>query len=280
MLAFITGASSGIGRDMAKVLAHKGYDLIITARDEEKLFELRNEILNESRAIKNKKDETKEQYSNLQINIKIITANLENENEVFRLYEKIKNENIDLFINNAGFGNIGNFWDTDLETEINMIKVNDIAMHILFKLVLRDMIKNINETAKEINEKYILNVSSLSGYMPGPKMATYYSTKAYMLNLTKAVYKELKMEKQKVNISVLCPGPIYTNFADRAGVKFKTIHLTSEYTAKYAISKLFEKKLVIIPGFINKCGHVLSKLIPSKIVMAVTYRIQDKKVDK
>lgn len=299
MLAFITGASSGIGKDMAKVLAEKGYDLIITARDEQKLFEVRNEILNNAplrnEAIFNEITKKSKQ----KIDIKVITANLENEKEVFDLYNKVKNENIDVFVNNAGFGTIGNFWETDLETEIDMIKVNDIAMHILFKLILKNMVttenkkstkdngeginneksvtKNIISNTRYINnEKYILSVASLSGFMPGPKMAAYYATKSYILNLTRGVYKELKMTKSKVNVSVLCPGPIYTNFADRAGVIFKTPNLSSEYTAKYAINKLFAKKLVIIPGFINKCAHVLSRIMPSRLVMAVVFRIQDK----
>ena len=295
MLAFVTGASSGIGRDIAKKLSEKGYDLIITARDEDKLLELKKEI-----------------ESNAKVKIKIFLANLEKEEEIFGLYEKVKDEKIDVFINNAGFGIIGEFWNTDLQAEISMLKVNDMAMHILFKLILKDMIKATSEAhltnaekssetfqnldvfqssntfqnsnifqqiSKTKNEKYILNVASLSGYMPGPLMSAYYATKAYMLNLTRGVYKELKMAKldKKINVSVLCPGPVYTNFADRAGVVFKLKNLTSEYTAKYAINKLFAKKLVIVPGFLNKCGHILSKIIPSKIVMAVTYRIQKKK---
>ena len=308
MLAFITGASSGIGKEMAKVLAGKGYDLIITAKNEQKLFEVRNEILNNMYLANKEKNNRGIKKIKQDIDIKVISANLENEKEVFELYEKIKDEDIDVFINNAGFGTAGSFWETDLNTEINMVKVNDIAMHILFKLILKNMLNvenkkiaaNIEENQnndkssannwKGINneknsgnkeqdlsdEKYILNVSSLSGFMPGPKMSVYYATKAYMLNLTRGVYKELKMAKAKVNVSVLCPGPVYTNFADRAGVLFKTPNLSSEYTAKYAINKLFAKKLVIIPGILNKCAHVLSKIIPSKLVMSVVYRIQEK----
>lgn len=295
MLAFITGASSGIGREMVKVLAQKGYDLIITARDEEKLFEVRNEIL--GNFVFKKSDEDRSEGIKREINIKILTADLTKEKEVLELYNKIKKENIDVFINNAGFGTTGEFWKTDLETELDIVKVNDIAMHILFKLILKDMIeskrdkrinkheenetlfyeKNVRKTKNKYikKEKYILNVASLSGFMPGPKMSVYYASKAYMLNLTRGVYKELKMAKENVNVSVLCPGPIYTNFADRAGVVFKTPNLSSEYTAKYAINNLFKKRLVIIPGFINKCAHVLAKIIPSNIVAAVVYKIQE-----
>ena len=248
MLAFVTGASSGIGREMAKVLGKMGYDLIVTARDEEKLIQLSHEV---------------------KTNVKIILADLAKEDEVLELCKKIKNEKIDVFINNAGFGLIGEFWNTSLETELEMIKVNDIAMHILFKCVLQIMQKR--------NQGYILNVASLAGFMPGPLMSTYYATKAYMLNLTRGVYKELKMAGSNVHVSVLCPGPVCTNFADRAGVDFKMKSLTSEYTAKYAIHKLFQKKLVIVPGFLNKCGHVSGKMVPTKLSMIVTYRIQRRK---
>lgn len=249
MLAFVTGASSGIGREMAKILGKMGYDLIITARDKEKLQKLSQEV---------------------KTNVKIILADLAKEEDVFALCEKIKEEKIDVFINNAGFGTIGEFWETSLETELEMIKVNDIAMHILFKCVLQNMQKR--------NRGYILNVASLAGFMSGPLMSTYYATKAYMLNLTRGVYKELKMAHSNVHVSVLCPGPVYTNFADRAGVDFKVKSLTSAYTAQYAIHKLFQKKLVIVPGFLNKCGHVSGKVAPSKLSMVVTYRIQRKKV--
>lgn len=265
MLALITGASSGIGKEIARKLAKIGYNLIITARDKEKLLELKKEL-----------------EENNEIKVMVLTANLEKENEVYELYEnvkrvlnakedyEIKDSEIDVFINNAGFGTAGEFWKTDLNTEINMLKVNDLAMHILFKLILKDMISYENK-----KPKYILNVSSLAGFMPGPRMSAYYATKAYMLNLTRGVYQELKMIKSNISVSVLCPGPVYTNFADRANVRFKIKTLSSEHTAQYAINKMFAKKLVIVPGFLNKCGHVLGKVLPAKLVMAVTYRIQE-----
>ena len=265
MLALITGASSGIGRDIARVLGKRGYNLIITARDKEKLLELKEDI-----EAKNK------------VKVVVLTADLGNEKEVYELYSNVKkvlneketyeiSENeIDVFINNAGLGIAGEFWKTNLETEVNMLKVNDLAMHILFKLILMDM---LGSEKKE--PKYILNVSSLAGFMPGPRMSAYYATKAYMLNLTRGVYQELKMIKSNISISVLCPGPVCTNFADRACVNFKIKSLSSEYTAQYAIDKMFAKRLVIVPGFLNKCGHVLGKILPAKLSMAVTYRIQE-----
>ena len=258
MLAFVTGASSGIGKEMARELSRRGYDLIITGRNKNALESLEKE---------------------LKTNVKIIIADLTKEDEVYRLYKQVENEAIDVFINNAGFGVYGYFWNTNLEKEINMLKVNDLAMHILFKLILKDMISSRNKYSLENNEKYILNVASLSGFMPGPQMSSYYASKSYMLNLTQGVYQELKMLNmdRNIHVSVLCPGPIYTNFCARAGVEFKIKYLSSKYTARYAINKLFKKKMVIVPGFINKCGHALGKILPSKFIMKFICKIQEPK---
>lgn len=242
---------------MACELSRRGYNLIVTARNKKDLDSLKEE---------------------LKTNVKIIIADLSKEDEVYALYKQVENENIDVFINNAGFGVCGEFWNTNLEKEINMIKVNDVAMHLLFKLILKDMISSSNKSLTKKKEKYILNVASLSGFMPGPNMSAYYASKAYMLNLTQGVYQELKEAGiENIHISVLCPGPIYTNFCDRAGVEFKTKYLSSKYTAEYAINKLFDKRLIIVPGLINKCGHVLGKILPSKFVMKFTGKIQDRR---
>ena len=242
---------------MACELSRRGYDLIVTARNKKDLDSLKEE---------------------LKTNVKIIIADLSKEDEVYSLYKQVENENIDVFINNAGFGVCGEFWNTNLEKEINMIKVNDVAMHLLFKLILKDMISSSKKSLTKKKEKYILNVASLSGFMPGPKMSAYYASKAYMLNLTQGVYQDLKEAGvENIHISVLCPGPIYTNFCDRAGVEFKTKYLSSKYTAEYAINKLFDKRLIIVPGLINKCGHVLGKILPSKFVMKFTGKIQDRR---
>ena len=176
MKALVTGASSGIGRDIARYLSEMGYDVIATATREDKLLELKNE---------------------LQTDVKIIATDLSLEENVYKLYENVKDEDIDILINDAGFGVFGEFTKTDLECEISMIKVNDIAMHILMKLFLKDMVSR--------NSGYILNVCSMAGFMPGPLMAGYYASKAYMLSLTRSVYAELKKSNSNVHISALCP---------------------------------------------------------------------------
>jgi hypothetical protein len=160
MKALITGASSGIGRDMARVLAQKGYDLALVARDEKKLKELASELKG-----KNK------------VKIEIVPMDLSVEENCKELHKCVSD--VDILINNAGFGDCGNFTKTDLNKELNMIKTNIVAYHILTKLYLIDM--------KEKNSGKILNVASIAGFMPGPLMATYYSTKSYVVRLSESI---------------------------------------------------------------------------------------------
>ena len=152
MKALITGASSGIGRDIAKELSKKGYDLILVARDLEKLEQVKNEI---------------------KTNAEIVSMDVSRPENCEQLHEQFKN--IDILVNNAGFGDCGDFTKTKLEKEIKMIETNIIAYHILTKLYLKDM--------KQKDCGKILNVASIAGFMPGPLMATYYSTKSYVVRL-------------------------------------------------------------------------------------------------
>ncbi len=181
----------------------------------------------------------------------------------------MQKENIDLLINNAGFGIFGNFTETDLEKELNLINTNITAVHILTKLFLKDMVAR--------NNGKILNVSSIAGSSPGPLMAAYYSSKAYVLRLTESIYEELKKQNSKVTISVLCPGPVATNFNNVANVKFSLKALSSEYVAKYAIDNTLKGKLMIIPGIKIKILRILSKISPDKLTMKVVYKNQTRK---
>ena len=250
MKALITGASSGIGLDMAKYLATKKCELILVARDKEKLEQIQE---------------------SLPTKVTIIVADLSNEQKVKELYVLTKKENIDILINNAGFGDVGYFTETDLNKELEMIDTNIKAVHLLTKSFLKDMEKN--------NFGYILNVSSSAAFQPGPLMATYYATKSYVYQLTEAIYYEQKKKKTNVHVSVLCPGPVDTNFNNVAGVKFSVKPLKSSYVAKYAIDKMFENKLLIIPGFTMKCAKFFNRFMPNKLLLAITYRIQKKKVN-
>ena len=248
MLALITGASSGIGRDLAKILSNKGYDLILVARREDKLKNL-----------------TKE----LNTTIKTIKLDLSLEENVFKLYESVKNEDIDIVINNAGFGLFGEFHETDLETELKMIDLNIKAYHILTKLFLKDFIKK--------DKGYILNVCSSAGFMAGPKLSTYYATKNYVTKLTIAINEELRKRKSNVVISALCPGPVATEFNKVAHGTFSIREADSYRVAKYAIDKLFKRKMIIIPTYLMKIAFFLYKFAPYRLSLFIIYKIQSRK---
>lgn len=251
MIALITGASSGIGRDMAREMASLGYNLILVARNQEGLNKIKEELL--------------EKYANIEITV--IALDLSDKKNCYQLYEQVKN--IDILINNAGFGLFGRFSKTDIEKEVNMIETNVTAVHILTKLYLKDMM--------EKNSGHILNVASIAGFMPGPLMATYYATKNYIVSLTRAIHKELKKEHSKIKISLLCPGPVDTNFNNVANVKFKIPGLSSQYVARYAIKNMLKGKFLIIPGILIKLARLLTEITPTVIVEEVSYHMQTRK---
>lgn len=246
MKALITGASSGIGRDIARELSKKGYNLVIVARNIDKLNELKQE---------------------LKTNVEVIQMDLSNANNCKKLYEQVRD--VDMLINNAGFGTFGEFIETDLDKELKLIDTNITAVHILTKLYLKDM--------KEKNSGHILNVASIAGFMPGPLMAAYYSSKAYVVRLSEAIREELKKDKSNVKISILCPGPVDTNFNNVADVKFNLTSLSSEYVAKYTVKKMLKNKFLIIPGMSVKLAHFFSKIVPNNIMTGFVYKTQEKK---
>lgn len=248
MKALITGASSGIGRDIAVILSKKGYDLILAARNEKKLEYLKTK---------------------LKTNIKIIPIDLSMEKNCFLLYESVKHEKIDILINNAGYGIFGEFYKTDLKEELNMIDLNIKAVHILTKLFLKDF--------KKRNAGKILNVASSAAFLAGPLMASYYASKSYVFRLTQAIYEELKKEKSDVYIGALCPGPVETNFNKRANVNFSIKGLKSKKVAHYAIKKMMEGRLIIIPGFTMKAAYFAEKFIPEKLLLKIAYHMQKRK---
>lgn len=250
--ALITGASSGIGLDMARYLATKKYELILVARNKEKLEELQEQ---------------------LPTKVTIVVADLSNDQRVKELYVIAKQENVDILINNAGFGDFGYLTDTDMNKDLDMINTNIKAVHILTKSIVRDMEKKDTDT-------YILNVSSSAGLEPGgPLMSTYYATKAYVRSLTESLYYEEKKKKTKVHVSVLCPGPVATNFNDVAGVHFSVKPLKSTYVAKYAIDKMLEGKMLIIPGTKMKLAKFFSRFVSDKYLLKTLYKVQKRKTN-
>jgi len=247
MKALVTGASSGIGRDIAKELLKLGYDLILVALDKEEL------------------DREFTEYKD-----KVVTyaCDLTKAEECIKLYKAFQKENIDILVNNAGFGDSGNFTETSLDKELEMIDLNIKAYHILMKLFLKDFVKR--------DYGRILNVASIAGFMPGPYMATYYATKNYITSLSLAIYEELQKDNSKVKISVFCPGPVNTNFNTVANVRFNIPSLTSEYASKVAIEGMFKNKLIIIPNNM-KVSKFLTKIAPTNTILKITSLVQERK---
>ena len=175
-----------------------------------------------------------------------------------------------MLINNAGYGIFGRFDETDIEDDLNMLNVNITALHILTKLFLRDF--------KKKNRGIILNVASSAGFMTGPLLSSYYASKNYVVRLSLAIAQELKKTKSKVRISIFCPGPVDTNFNNRAGVVFSVKPISADFAAKYAIDNALSGRTVIIPTFKMKLGVLGAKLAPEKILSSVTYTIQKKKL--
>jgi len=248
MKALITGATSGIGRDMAILLAKQGIDLIIASRDTKKMQALAHR---------------------LPVNVRIVTVDLSEESDCFRLYHEVKGEDIDILINNAGFGAFGYSWEVPLETELNMLDLNVRAVHILTKLFLNDF--------RDKDHGYILNVASSAGFLAGPLMSTYYATKSYVLRLTEAIYEELQQTDSNVKISALCPGHVETGFDKRANVRCSIGGVSSRKVAKAGIDGMFRGDVVILPGMLMKLTYVGEKFLSESLMLKAAYYAQSKK---
>lgn len=252
MIALVTGASSGIGRDIARSLAKHGINVILTARRRDRLAELKDELIRK--------------YG---IKVKCIAADLADEKQVFELYEKVKKYGIDILVNNAGFGVFGGFDETNIERELEMINVNIKANHILFKLFLRDF--------KRRDCGYILNTASEAGFLPGPWFAAYYASKAYVVRMTYAVAEELRAAGSHVHVSVLCPGPVGTEFSETARVRFAIPPYPSEKLAEHAVREMFGGTLLITETCVHKTALLLSRLIPERVLAFGAGLIQSKR---
>lgn len=247
--ACITGASSGIGREMACYLAKKGYRLILIARNQENLYDLAKRL--KTRCL-------------------VIPCDLANEEACIELSQQLLKYRIDVLINNAGFGDIGNFHETQLSTDLDMIDVNIKATHILTKKLLPKFIKR--------NSGYIMNVASSAGLLPGgPYMTTYYATKSYVVSFTGAIYQELKNLNSNVHVCALCPGPVDTNFNNVAHVKFALPGITAKACARYGLRQMFKKKLIIIPTVTMKLASHGARLAPRKLMLAIAAKQQTRK---
>lgn len=239
--ALITGASSGIGKEFSELLAKDKYNLVLTARSEGKLNEIASEL--------------KKKY---QIEVTVIPFDLSKPNCGILLSQEIKNRKIeiDVLINNAGYGDFGDFITTDEKKTIDMLNLNMVNLTELTLLFSKEM------TTK--NKGMILNVASTAAFQPMPKFATYAATKAYVLHLTEAIHFELK--NTNVHISALCPGPTSTGFEAAANIDnsklFDKNAMSAKKVAQIGYLGLKKNKVIIIPGFKNKVLAFIANATP------------------
>jgi len=247
-IALVTGASSGIGLEMSRQLASEGYELILVARSEEKLLAIARELGN----------------------AKVIVADLAQPDAPRRVFDSAGP--VDVLINNAGYGVSGPFAETDLENELEMILVNVSALTALTKLFLRPMLAR--------NGGHIVNVASTAAFLPGPLMAVYYATKAYVLSFSEAIADELR--DTAVKVTALCPGPTATGFADLAGMTSSRLFsiakpMSSRRVARYGVRAMHRGTRVAIPGVANKLMTESLRVSPRRLVTAIVRKLQEKR---
>ncbi len=243
--ALITGATSGIGKEMAIYLHRKGWQLVLTGRNEMMLRRMANKF---------------------GTGTKYIALDLAERDAAQRLYDFCKGTRIDFLINNAGFGTFGAFTETSLETELELIDVNIRSLHILTKLFLRDFVKR--------DAGIILNVGSIAGFAAGPLLSSYYASKNYVVRLSTAIREELRQMHSRVQVCVLCPGPVDTNFNARTGVTFAAKPADPRYVAQYAIECALAGKAIILPTLPIKLGYAALQLCPETISAAILCHFQ------
>jgi len=256
--ALITGASSGIGYELSIVFAREGYNLILVSRNEEALQKLANQLHTEHEVL-----------------AKVIAKDLAASNSPQEIYSQLQKESIavNVLVNCAGLGLAGKFSETDLNTELRMIQVNIMALTELTKLFLRDMVRR--------REGRILNVASTAAFQPGPLMAVYYATKAYVLSFSEAIFEEL--QGSGVIVTALCPGPTRTDFQNRAGLaesklfNAKRLLRTDEpvEVAERGFEGMMHGEAIVIPGFRNKLLASAVRILPRKLVRKTAKKLHE-----
>lgn len=256
----VTGASSGIGKEFAKKFAGRNFDLLLVSSNEEKLLSAKEEIAKES-----------------DVNIFVLALDLSSRQAPKVLYDYVLSNNLDVacLVNNAGFGDFGQFLDGDLEKYQKMIDLNDRALMSLSYL--------FGNYFKDKGYGHIVNIASIAGFMPGPCMSVYYASKAFVLNFSLALKDELS--KYNVKVTTICPGPIDTNFWNRANVEmtsFKKKFFTRSVNqiTDSGMKKIDEGGGLLVDGFFNKVAAVSTRLVPkqtlTKIVRVVNQKIGNK----
>lgn len=245
MRALVTGASSGIGAEIAKLLSEKGYEIILVARREDRLLQVQKSLKTKS---------------------EIFVCDLSDVEELGKLVKSFPD--IDVLVNNAGLGVYGDFTETDFQKENLMIDVNIRALHFLMKKYIPLMTDKGGK---------ILNIASAAAFCSGPLLSSYYATKAYVLRLSNAVREEIKRSSIPVSITVFCPGPVETEFGEVSGSKLGTGIITAEYAAKKAVEGMFKGEKTVVPTLTMKFTHVLAKILPDNLLVKFMYGIQKKK---
>ena len=251
--ALVTGATSGIGLEIALNFARDGINLILVARTERKLMEIKEKI-----------------ESDYKVEVLILAKDLTSEEAPDEIYEEVEKRGIrvDFLINNAGFGSFGRLIATDYETEKDLVKLNVLSLLQMNKLFVPLM------AARHYG--YVMNVASLAAFMPGPVMANYYASKAYVLSLSEAMHEELK--KDGVKVTALCPGPVRTNFQERAQLQktdtAKSFIMEAKKVADIGYLGLLRGKAIVVPGTFEKIVPVITKLLPRSLVRKVSFLSQ------
>lgn len=250
--AVVTGGASGIGLEFVKLLISDNYKVFVVDNSKKNLSELSSKL--------KLKD------------IESIHQDLSKTDSPEKLYKILKKENIDVLINNAGFGTFGKFYKTDWKKEKDMINLHVLNTTYLTKLFLRDMIKK--------NEGKILNIASVAAFQPGPLMSLYYATKAYILHFTEAISNEVK--DKNISISVLCPGQTKTNFQKNVSSKRNKINFNTASpvkVAKYGYESLKKNVTISVPGFWNNLIVFLVRILPRSTSTSIVRYIQEKNRD-
>ncbi|MFA5011819.1 MAG: SDR family oxidoreductase [Ignavibacteria bacterium] len=254
--ALITGASAGLGVEFAKNFAKEGYNLVLAARRTERMEKLANDLIKRHN-----------------VKIKVLGKDLCHMIEVQSIFDTLQEENIhiDLLVNNAGFGDWGYFHESDWKKVESMIDVNIKTVTKLTYLFMRPMI--------EKGEGKILNVASMAAFQPGPMMAVYYATKAYVLSFSEAISKEVK--GKGISVTILCPGPTETEFQSSANLgKSKLFKLTRIPSAKevadFGYREMMKESLTVVPGLLNKLVVQFIRFSPRKLVLSAVRAIQER----
>ncbi|MBM4169763.1 MAG: SDR family oxidoreductase [Ignavibacteria bacterium] len=259
LTALVTGASSGIGSAFSRLLAGKGFNLVLVARTTPRLEALSSDL--------------RRMYER---SVLVIPADLSDPNIAERIYETVTREGIsvDLLVNNAGIGTFGPFAEAETKRELDLIQINIAALSHLTKLFLPSMVRR--------HAGRILNIASTAAFQPGPLMATYYASKAYVVSFSVALAEELR--DTGVTVSVLCPGPTLTEFHKRAQMEdsglMKLSFMTSEDVARIGYEGVMNAKTIIIPGMLNKFGRAAAKLAPTVFAASVLRMIQRRRGSK